>query len=97
MSRFVAMNIISDDSISCNVLMFFNIFFVDIHGEKGGMHYIAMRLVDRFVKSEKDRLEAVKAIRQMLSDSYNGEQPICHAAEGAIQRIEKRDLPVPKV
>ena len=62
-----------------------------------GMHYIAMRLVDRFVKSEKDRLEAVKAIRQMLSDSYNGEQPICHAAEGAIKRIEKRNILEPKV
>ena len=62
-----------------------------------GMHYIAMRLVERFVKSEKDRLEAVKAIRQMLSDSYNGVQPICHAAEVAIQRIEKISLPSLKV
>lgn len=33
------------------------------------------------MKSEKDRQEAVKAIRQMLSDSYTGEQPICHAEE----------------
>jgi hypothetical protein len=62
-----------------------------------GMHYIAMRLVERFVKSEKDRLEAVTAIRQMLSDSDTGEQPICHAAEGTIQRIEKRIIPAPKV
>ena len=62
-----------------------------------GMHYIAMRLVERFVKSEKDRLEAVKAIRQMLSDSYTGEKPMCNAATAAIQRIEKRNIPVPKV
>lgn len=62
-----------------------------------GMHYIAMRLAEKFVKSEKDRREAVKAIRQMLSDSYNGVQPICHAAAVSIQRIEKNKLPIQKV
>ena len=66
-------------------------------GQTKGMHYIAIRLAERFMKSEKDRQEAVKAIRQMLSDSYTGEQPICHAAEGAIKRIEKRNILEPKV
>jgi len=55
-----------------------------------GMYYIAMRLAERFVKSEKDRREAVKAIRHMLSGSDTGEQPICHAAAQTIARIEKR-------
>lgn len=57
-----------------------------------GMHYIAIRLSERFMSSEKERLEVVEAIRQMLSSSYAAEKSMCRAAERAIKRIEKRKL-----
>jgi hypothetical protein len=54
-----------------------------------GMHYIAIRLCERFMGSEKERQEAVEAIRQMLT-RYTGEKPICSTADRAIKRIEKK-------
>jgi len=57
-----------------------------------GMHYIAIRLSERFMRSEKERQEAVEAIRQMLTCSYTGERSMCSAADRAIKRIEKREL-----
>jgi hypothetical protein len=57
-----------------------------------GMHYIAIRLTERFMSSENEQQEAVEAIRQMLTCSYTGERSMCSAADRAIKRIEKRKL-----
>ena len=60
-----------------------------------GMHYIAIRLAERFMNSEKERTDAVNAIKQMLFNSYTGEKSICNAAEKAMKRIEKRKISIP--
>jgi hypothetical protein len=62
-----------------------------------GMHYIAIRLSERFMSSENERQEAVEAIRQMLTCSYSGEKSMCSAADRSIKRIEKRNILEPKV
>ena len=54
------------------------------------MHYIAIRLCERFMRSENEIKEAVEAIRQMLTCGYTGEKSMCSAANRAIKRIEKK-------
>ena len=61
-----------------------------------GMHYIAIRLAERFMNSEKERIDAVDAIKQMLFNSYTGEKSMCNAADKAMKRIEKRKISITK-
>ncbi|GEM_PF-2216223 len=57
-----------------------------------GMHYIAIRLAERFMNSEKERIDAVEAIKQMLFNSYTEEKSMCNAADKAMKRIEERKI-----
>jgi len=60
--------------------------------QKKGMHYIAIRLTERFMNSEKERIDALDAIKQMLAHSYSEEITMCNAAEKAMKRISNRKL-----
>ena len=54
-----------------------------------GMHYIAIRLIKRYIVSEANREEALSAIRHMLAVQYSNELTMCNAAERAMKGLQK--------
>jgi hypothetical protein len=56
--------------------------------QEKGMHYIAIRLIKRYIVSEANRKEALSAIRHMLAVKYSNEITMCNAAERAMIQLQ---------
>jgi hypothetical protein len=56
--------------------------------QEKGMHYIAIRLIKRYIVSEANRKEALSAIRHMLAVKYSNELTMCNAAERAMIQLQ---------
>ena len=54
-----------------------------------GMHYIAMRLVQRFANTKSEKILAIEGIEALLSRITSEEKPMCNAASKVVLKIQK--------
>jgi predicted alpha-1,2-mannosidase len=54
-----------------------------------GMHYIAMRLVQRFAETKSEKFLSIEAVEALLSRTSSNEKPMCNAATKVAKKMKK--------